>query len=33
MSSTVKIVPASLGSDAGLVGALAIISSKETIEL
>lgn len=28
MSSTVKIVPASLGTDAGLVGALAIISEK-----
>lgn len=28
MSSTVKIVPASLGTDAGLVGALAIINSK-----
>jgi glucokinase len=28
MSSTVKIVPASLGSDAGLVGALAIISER-----
>lgn len=33
MSSTVKIVPASLGTDAGLVGALAIISSKIDIEL
>lgn len=33
MSSTVKIVPASLGTDAGLIGALAIISSKIGIEL
>lgn len=33
MSSSVKIVPASLGTAAGLVGALAIISSKIGIEL
>ncbi len=33
MSNTVKIVPASLGTDAGLIGALAIISSKIGTEL
>ncbi len=33
MSNTVKIVPASLGTDAGLIGALAIVSSKIGTEL